>query len=302
MDSELEKGPVPVPEEGEKRLHELTSEFLRSRDPHSPDPQVVGRLYIATFQHLVRHFERRANDQRLAEDATQEGFKELQSHFEKHKTLPDQPMAFLLTVSRNWLRNRARDESRRTAVSLEHVPSATLDAVLDPSTAARQPFEAVASTEIKEVAYAALDQLDVTTRKIIELHREGKPWDEIALAVRLPNADAARNKFDHAVHHVKDALGAHFSSCVTTAEQEVRRWINTRRAGEQAIDLLPTPYNKVLCLLLVEKRTEKEIAAQLGVSPGEVQRHHERAVELFTTKYHMTEDELLDVLWHGHGR
>jgi hypothetical protein len=45
--------------------------------------------------------------------------------------------------------------------------------------------------------------------------------------------------------------------------------------------------------------TEKEVAAHLGVSPGEVKRHHEHGLELFYKQYKLTEDDLLDVIWHS---
>lgn len=296
MESETQRDPGS--QDGENELHELTSEFLRSQDPQTPDPDVVGRLYIAAFRYIARHFEKRLNDQPFAEDATQEAFKALQEHFEMHQALPQHPMAFLLTAARNWLLVRARNQDRHQAVSLEDVNSSVLDELLDPGAPARQPFEAVASAEIKGIANGALEELDETTREIIRLHREGKIWPEIAQQLGIATPEVARKKFEHAVHHVKAALGEHFSSFVTTAEPDVRRWITSRKSAEQAIDLLPTPYGRILHLLLVEKLTEKEVAARLGVSPEEVRRSRERANELFYKKYRMTEDDLLDTLWH----
>ncbi len=295
MDSDA--GRESVTKEGEERLHELTADFLSSRDPNSPDPQLVAELYMATFQNIVRHFERGANDRSRAEDAAQEGFKALQAFYENHKALPDRPMAFLLEAARNWLINKANEASSRRNVSLGNVDSSMPDLRPD----AREPFEAVASAEIKEAANAALEELDETTRKIIELHREdnSKPWDEIAEAVGLPNGGIAREKFYSAVSHVRGALGRHFSSFVAPADRHMRRFINSRKSAEQAIDLLPPPYDKILNMLLVKKMTEKEIAARLGVSLEEVKRNHERALEHVKTMYDMTEDELLDVLWHG---
>ncbi len=305
MDSELGKGPVSVPEDGqdgldgEAGLKELTSEFLSTPDPNAPDLDVVGRLYIAYFRHLVYVFERRANDRRQAQDAIQEAFTALQTYFTTHKKLPEDPKGFLFIAARNWLVNQARDDSRHREVSLLEQKSSTLDGLLDPRADAREPFEAMASSDMKDVAYPAVEELDRTTRKIIELRRKGKEWDAIAKRVGVPSGEHARKLFDHAVHHVKAALGAHFSSCVTTAEAEDRRCVNSRRSAEQAIDLLPAPYNKILQLFLVKKMTQKEIAAHLGVSLQEVERHHEHGVELFRKKYKMTQDDLLDALWHG---
>lgn len=298
MDSELEAGSVPGKEED--RLHRLIADFLSSSNPKSPDPNLVGDLYMATFEHIVHHLAKDAGDREFAEDAVQEAFEALQIHLHQHQALPDKPMTFLLTVARNFLRKRGRDEKRHRNMPLDAVDPKKLDRfAVDPREAAREPIGAVESAEVKEVAYNALEDLDDLTRKVVELKREGKEFEEIAPRLGIGTPALARMMFNDAVHHVKDSLGEHFSSYVTTAEFEVRRWISSRKSAAQAIDLLPPPYNKVLCLLLVKKMTEKEAAARLGVSPGEVKRHHEHSVELFHKKYKMTEDELLEVLWHG---
>ncbi len=296
VDSETERGSVW--EEGEQKLNELTTEFLRSQDLNSPDPNLVGRLYIATFQYIARHFEKRLNDREFAEDATQEAFKALQKHFQTHHALPEFPMAFLLTAARNWLLVRARNQARRSAVSLENVNSSTLDALFAPDAESREPFEAVASAEIKGIAFKALDELDERTHKVIELRRQGKEWAEIGAILKISD-EVARKTFKAAVHHVQGALGAHFSSFVTTADGEVRKWITTRRSAEQAIDLLPPPHAENLQLLLIKKMSERELAEYRKTSLEAVKQDHARAVELFQKKYRMTEDELLDVLWHG---
>lgn len=295
--SEMDNGSVL--EEGEKKLHALTSEFLLSSNSASPDPDVVGRLYLATFQNIVHHIENHEGDRRLAEDATQEGFQALEAHYQEHKTLPDQPMAFLLTVVRNWLRNRHRDEGRRRTISLDDVASSTLDEVFDPGSAAREPFEAMVSEELKDIADGAVKDLDKTRRKIIELRRKGKSWDVIAKRLRIKTGDQARQMCEHAISRVKGALGAHFSSFVTTADPEMRRWIGSKRSAEQAIDLLPSPYREVLQMYLIEKKSLREIAADRKTSLEAVTSHHKHGIELFHRKYKMTEDELLNVIWHG---
>ncbi|MBI2901138.1 MAG: sigma-70 family RNA polymerase sigma factor [Planctomycetes bacterium] len=289
-----------VLEEGEqKELEKLTSELLSLPGPDSPGIDVVGRLYVACFRHFVHVFERRANDRRRAEDATQEAFKALQIYYEKHHALPDDPRSFLFVAARNWLANQARTAAYAREVPLGEQSSSTLDGLLDPHAEARQPFEAVASEEIREVADGALQELDPGTRRVIELRRKGKTWPEIARSMKLASAEFAKKKFQHAVHCVKSALGEQFSSFVTTAEIEVRRCINRRRSAEQAIDLLPPPYDELLHLLLIEKKTEQEVAQLRETSLDVAKRDHEHAVELLYKKYKMTEDELLEVLWHG---
>ena len=292
MDPEVEPGSVP--EEGGERLHELTSEFLRS-----DDPDVVGRLYLAHFGNIVRHVENHHQHRGLAEDAVQEAFKGLQTHYQKHNHIPDRPIAFLVTAARQWIIKQRRDVRPQDEIPLDAISSSTIGDVLDGRSPVRQPFEAVASAEMKEIAQDAMSELDAETNRIAGLHREGKTFEEIAQILGMPSDEAVRKRYDRAVRHVQAALGAHFSSFVTAAEPNARRWIRSRKSAEQAIDLLPPPYNKALELLLVKKLTEREIADRLGVTPDEVRRHHERAVELFHTKYQMTEDELLDVLWHG---
>lgn len=300
MDSEKDAGSPP--DEDEKKLHELTARFLTSRDPDAPDPKVVRGLYMATFTHIVKHLAKGVRDRELAEDAAHEAFKALQAHLGRKGSLPNAPMKFLLTVARNFLRKEGRNRRRRRNVPIDDVDSQKLDlACLDAREDAREPVEQMQSTELKAAATPAVEALDPLTRKIIELRRKGLEWDEVARRAGVANGEIARKKFDEAVEQVKEALAQKFSSCVTTAGPEARRWVKSRKSASQAIDLLPPPYNKVLHLLLEKKMTEREVAEHLGVSPGEVKRHHERAVEIFHDKYKMTEDELLDVLWHGKG-
>lgn len=296
-DSEMDRGSVPG--RGEDRLHELTSDFLSAPNPDAPDQDVVGSLYIANFGRLVGVFEQGAHDRTRAQDAVQEAFAALQKHYNKHKALPDDPRSFLFIAARNWLANKARDDSRHREVPMLEEKPSTIEALLDPRSGAREPLQAMASEELRAIAYPAVDELDPTTRKIIELRRKGMEWDEIAKKVEVESGERARKMHEHAVHHVKAALGAHFSSWITTAEVDVRRWVKTRRSAEQAIDLLPPPYDKILHLLLVKGMTEEKAATHLGVSLHEVKRHHERGAEHLHKMWKMTEDEMRDVLLNG---
>lgn len=300
MDSDV--GPASGADQEEERLHRLTAEFLSSRDPDTPDPKVVRNLYMATFAHIVRHLARDAGDSEFAEDAVHEAFKALQAKLNECGTLPEAPMAFLLAAARNFLRKEGRNRRRHRNIPMDAVEPEHLDLVaIDTRESAREPIEAMESTELKATAYPVVDEFDPTTRKIIKLRRQGKEFAEIARKLGLANEEIARDNFDRAVGRVKAALARKFSSFVTTADQAVRRWIKSRKSALKAIDRLPPPYNKILQLLLVEKMTEKEVAAHLGVSPDEVRRHNERAAEHFQKMYKMTQDELLDVLWHGKG-
>lgn len=298
VDSEMDKDTVL--EKGEEQeLHQLTAEFLRS--PDAKDGDVIGRLCIKFFGKFLRIFSRRSSDRRRVEDAIQEAFKALQVRYDRDKTLPEKPLNFLYIVARNWLMTEGRKEKRRGDISLGDVKASALDGdnFVDRAVEAREPLAAVASGEIKDVGYGAFNELDERTRRIVELHREGKSWAEVAAAVGISSAERARKLFEHAVHHVEAALGAHFSSCLTTAEAEVRRCVNSRESALKVIDLLPPPSDEIMRLLLVEKKTEKEIAQLRKTSPEEIKRHHERAVEHLEKSFKMTEDELLEVLWHG---
>lgn len=296
-DSEMDRGSVP--ERGEDRLHELTSDYLSAPDPDAPGQDVVGSLYIANFGRLVGIFERDTHDRTRAQDAVQEAFAALQKHYNKQKALPDDPRSFLFIAARNWLAMQGRVEQRHREVPLLEERPSTLGALLDPRSDAREPIQAMASEELRTAAAPAVKELDRTTRKIVELRRKGKEWDEIARKVKVASGEAARKMHDHAVHHVKAALAAHFSSWVTTAEHDVRRWVNSRKSAEQAIDLLPPPYDKILHLLLVEGMTEEKAASHLGVSLPEVKRHHERGAEHLHTMWKLTEDEMRDILVNG---
>jgi len=295
--NEFEREDAPLPGE-EEQLRDLTAEFLRA-DPKASGTEVIGRLFLAYFQRFVKLFGRRANDRRHAEDAIQKAFEALQVYYNKNNKLPDEPVQYLFIAARNWLVNKAKQEDVRHDVSLTSLKPATLDGFLDKRAAAREPFEEVASKEIRETADKVLKGLDETSRQIIALRRQGKEFEEIARNLGISSGELARQKFNHAEHQVKAAWGAKFSSFATTAEAEIRRSINCRKSAEKAIDLIAPPYNKVLHLLLVIKLTEKEVAAHLGSSPEEIRRHHTHAVELFQKQFHMTEDELLDAIWHS---
>lgn len=297
-DSEMEMDAISE-KQGEEQLERLGSEFLRLQGQNTRDPNLVGRLFIAVGSKMVRHFERRVNDAQHAEDAVQAAFNDLLKFHQRAGSLPDMPIAYLLRAAQSWLINNARKESNGKAVSLENVNSSTLDAIFDAGESARQPVEAVESSEIKAVAYAALDELDETTRRIIELRRGGGEWDEIARKVGLANGELARKKFEHAEHHVSAALGRQFSSFITTAHGDIRRWINSRKAAEQAIELLPPPYAETLTLVLVRKMNESDAARTRKVPAGEVRRDYERGIELFHGKFKITEAELRALLAKG---
>lgn len=297
--SEMENDSVLEEGSAETGLDRLIADFLSAPDPNNPNLDLVGRLYVRFFQRVVSIFQRRPNDRRLAEDATQQAFVALQNYYTKHGALPDKIGSFLFIAARNWLVNQARTPAARHEVPLVEQSSSTLDELLDPRAEARQPFEAVASDEIKMTANRALEKLDATTHQIIQLHREGKSWPEVAALLSLSNGEIAKKKFQHAVHCVRGALGEQFSSFVTTADPEVRRWINSRKAAEQAIDLLPPPYDELLRLLLVENKTDREVAQLRNVPLDSIRRDRERGAELLTKKYKLTENEILELLRNG---
>jgi hypothetical protein len=89
---------------------------------------------------------------------------------------------------------------------------------------------------------------------------KGKGGDEIARRVDVSSGEYARKVYEHAVAHVQAALGAHFSSCLTTAEAEVRRHINSKESARKAIELLPPPSDEILRLLLIDGKTERQVA------------------------------------------
>lgn len=295
VDSERENESLPE-EEGDE-LEELISDFISAPDPNAPDLDVVSRLYLEFFRHFVRVFERKANDRSRAQDAVQQAFTALQVHFNTHGALPDDPKSFLFIAAQNWLVDQARKDASHREVPLQLENPKTVQALIDPQ--ALEAIQAMESSEIRGVANPVVEKFDETTRKIIELRREGKEWDEIAPLVGLKRAKTAEMKYVRAIRRVKRALGEHFSSFVSSVGPDDRRWVNSRRSAEQAIDLLPKPYNKVVFLRLVKKMTEKEIAAHLGVSVAEVKRHYERGLELLYKQYKMTEDDMLDAIWHG---
>jgi len=293
----------PILEKGDdKELRALTEQFVRAL-PDSPRADVVGGLYNLLFRRLLKIFQRRASDRQHAEDAIQEAFVKLQSHFDQNKALPDKPLDWLFVVAGHGLIGEHRKKDRRSEVALQDQTSSTIDGLVDERKDAREPLAAVASAEVTgdmtEVGKRAYAELDKRTRKICELYKKGKSWDEIAKKVNVSSGEYARKLYEHAIAHVQAALGAHFSSCLTTAEAEVRRHINSKESARKAIELLPPPSDEILKLLLIDGKTEREVALLRDVSEDQVKFDHKRAVEHLQKAFKMTEAELLEVILHG---
>lgn len=278
-------------EGGADGFRELTAEC-----PSSTDPDLVGHLYLAHFGNIVRHIENNHQHHGLAEDAVQEAFKSLQARYQQDKRLPEKPIAFLVTAARQWIIKQRRDVRRQDQMPLDAISSTTLGEVLEKRSPVRQPFDAVASAEINEIAQKAMDELDAQTKNIAELHRSGKTFEEIAALPGMPRLHAVWERYNHAVHHVQAALGKQFSSFITTAEDDVRRWVKSRKSAEQAIELLPPPYDEILKLRLIKKMTFDEVAEAIDSTPERVRRDHQQGLDHFYKMFRMTEDELLETL------
>jgi len=123
-------------------------------------------------------------------------------------------MAYLRTI----LLNQIRDEARRGARRPEHEP------VSDHLPGSeRGPLEELIGRECLDRYEAALAQLPADHREAVILRLEcGYTYDEIAVAISRPTADAARMLVARAILRIAQALRPYYSGTPTTRGRPAR--------------------------------------------------------------------------------
>ena len=138
----------------------------------------IERLYREEFARVYRYLDRSLGDAQLATDLAQEAFIRLS----ERQVLPDEPVAWLISVATNLLRDDRRRTSRRLRLlsrSPESVPQAA--PAPDPSTE-------IDRAELRAQVRAALDQLNARDREVLLLRHSGYSYHEIATALDIAEA------------------------------------------------------------------------------------------------------------------
>jgi RNA polymerase sigma-70 factor (ECF subfamily) len=186
--------------------------------PLPPTEAEITAIYRETVVALYGFVSRRCGGERqLAEDITQEAWLRAVRDW-RRSGVPDSPIAWLMTVSRNLLLNHLR---RRPAVGIDAVPP---DVILD-------ALERDAALREESVPLAALTE------------RSGEVPVDVAAAVttalaRLPSDEAHLLEAFHFERHRVKALAARMGITERAVEGRLRR-ARERLRGE-LLDILPS--------------------------------------------------------------
>lgn len=158
----------------------MQSFFPASRGRHSATAgrqfdAEISALFRDEYSRVHRYLDRTLGDPYLATDIAQEAFVRLHDR----GTMPDDPVAWLITVATNLLRDETR-RSRRRKRLLElgsgSVPQAA---------AAPDPSAAVDRSEVRMQVRDALNRLAPRDREALLLRHSGYSYREIALILNV---------------------------------------------------------------------------------------------------------------------
>jgi RNA polymerase sigma-70 factor (ECF subfamily) len=157
----------------------MRSFFPASRGQHSAAaPQFdaeISALFRDEYGRVHRYLDRTLGDPHLATDIAQEAFVRLYDR----GTMPDDPVAWLVTVATNLLRDEKRRNLRRTrllALEPGSVPQAP---------PAPDPSATVDRNEVRTQVRDALNRLELRDREALLLRHSGYSYREIALILNV---------------------------------------------------------------------------------------------------------------------
>jgi RNA polymerase sigma-70 factor (ECF subfamily) len=134
----------------------------------------LAPLFEAEFPRLFRYLDRLSGEPDLAADLAQEAFVRLF----RRGSMPDEPVAWLVTVALNLFRNVRSSRTRRLRLLTARRFDATLS---DPPPQPDQVDEAGERSRVR----AALDALPERDRELLVLRAEGYSYQELAAALGL---------------------------------------------------------------------------------------------------------------------
>jgi len=135
----------------------------------------LTRLYRVQFPALYRYLDRTLGDSQLATDIAQEAFIRLYDR----GSMPDEPVAWLITVVNNLVRDDYRRTGRRLRL-LEHA-GYNVGHSSTPADAATR----VDQQERREQVRAALEHLSPRDRQALLLRHSGYSYREVAVALGI---------------------------------------------------------------------------------------------------------------------
>jgi len=138
-------------------------------------------VFEARFQSLFRYVNRLCGDSAAAADIAQESFVRLYQRGE----LPDDPRAWLVTVSNNLFRDAHRRTGRR-----KELLEAKADRLFDD--AAPDPVEQLEARERRQRVREALAKLPLRDQQALLLRHEGYTYREIARALDYGEAGVGK--------------------------------------------------------------------------------------------------------------
>lgn len=136
----------------------------------------VAALFDQRFAGLHRYLQRLSGDTGVAEDIAQETFCRL---FDRG-ALPDEPVAWLIAVASNLLRDDRRTIGRRLRL-LQQFDHAAQD-----GSPVIQPDAMVLGAERRQQVRLALERLSFRDRQLLLLRHSGFSYREIAGALEIP--------------------------------------------------------------------------------------------------------------------
>ena len=141
--------------------------------PKSFDDEFAG-VFRAHYQRIYRYLDRVADDADAAEDLAQEAFVRLY----RRGSLPDEPAAWLITVSMNLLRNMKTSSRRRAQIVTAHLKGQVV-------ASHRSPEVDLAASEARVRVRTAVDSMSERDRNLLLLRAEGYSYRELADALDL---------------------------------------------------------------------------------------------------------------------
>jgi RNA polymerase sigma factor (sigma-70 family) len=135
----------------------------------------LTRLYERQFPSLYRYLDRTLGDSQLATDIAQEAFIRL---FDRG-AMPDEPVAWLITV----VNNLVRDDYRRTGRRLRLLERAGYN--VGHSSATPDAAASVDQQERREQVRAALEHLTPRDRQALLLRHSGYSYREVGIALGI---------------------------------------------------------------------------------------------------------------------
>ncbi len=135
-------------------------------------------LFETHFNRLFRYLDRLSGEPELAADLAQEAFVRLY----RRGSLPDRPVAWLVTVAMNLFRNtRSTQARRRRLLTVARAEGAMADSP-------PVPGEASEASESGVRVRAAIDALPERDRRMLLLRAEGYAYRDIASTLGLNEA------------------------------------------------------------------------------------------------------------------